>query len=166
MEERKRKNTRLKEYDYSSAGSYFITVCSKDRKPVFSRVVGDGDPDVPQTKISLYKYGEIIKNNLDYMNKIYDDVEIDNYVIMPNHIHILISVYNYGTSGAPSPTNEIIPSFISTLKRFVNKQVGENIFQRSYNDHIIRNENDYIKHYTYIENNPVKWELDKLYTKE
>ena len=63
---------------------------------------------------------------------------------MPNHIHILISVYNNGMSRTPSPTNEVIPSFISTLKRFVNREVEENIFQRSYNDHIIRDERDYL----------------------
>ena len=63
---------------------------------------------------------------------------------MPNHIHILISVYNNGMSRTPSPTNEVIPSFISTLKRFINREVEENIFQRSYNDHIIRDERDYL----------------------
>ncbi len=161
MEHKARKQIRLKEYDYSSSGVYFITICSKDRKPIFSRIVGDGDLDVPKT--ILYRCGRIINNNLEYMNKIYDRIKIDNYVIMPNHIHILISVYNNGTSGSPSPTNEIIPSFVGTLKRFVNKEAGENIFQRSYIDHIIRNERDYIEHYTYIENNPLKWELDKLY---
>ena len=98
------------------------------------------------------------------MNKIYNHIEINNYVIMPNHIHILINVSASGMSGSPSPTNEVIPSFIGTLKRFVNKEVGENIFQRSYNDHIIRNERDYLEHYTYIENNPIRWELDELYT--
>ena len=162
MDFRYRKPTRLKEFDYSNNGVYFVTVCSKDRKPIFSRIVGDGDLDVP--KVLLSNYGNKIKNNLEYMNKIYNHIEINNYVIMPNHIHILINVSASGMSGSPSPTNEVIPSFIGTLKRFVNKEVGENIFQRSYNDHIIRNERDYLEHYTYIENNPIRWELDELYT--
>ena len=162
MEFKNRKPTRLKDYDYSSEGVYFVTVCSKDRKPMFSTVVGDGDLDVP--KVLLSDYGKIIKNNIEYMNKIYSYIEISNYVIMPNHLHILINVSSSGMSGSPSPTNDVIPSFVGTLKRFVNKEVGENIFQRSYNDHIIRNERDYLEHWTYIENNPLKWELDELYT--
>ena len=156
-----RKPTRLKDYDYSSTGVYFITICSKDKKPIFSRVVGDGDLDVP--KVILYRYGEIINNNITYMNKIYNHINIDNYVIMPNHVHVLLSVKKSGTSRSPSPTNEVVPTFVGTLKRFVNKELGDNIFQRSYNDHIIRNERDYIEHYTYIENNPLKWEFDEFY---
>ena len=162
MELFERKRTRLKNYDYSSAGVYFVTICSKDKKPIFSNIVGDGNPDVP--KVILYRYGEIIKKNLDYMNEVYNHIEINNYVIMPNHIHMLISVYDDGTSRSPSPTNEIIPSFVGTFKRFVNKEIGENVFQRSYYDHIIRDERDFLGRWKYIENNPTKWELDKLYT--
>ncbi|MBQ8057018.1 MAG: transposase [Ruminococcus sp.] len=81
---------------------------------------------------------------------------------MPNHIHILVSVYNSGMSKSPSPTNETIPSFVSTFKRFVNKEAGENIFQRSYYDHIVRDERDYLSRWQYIENNPIKWEEDEL----
>lgn len=66
----------------------------------------------------------------------------------------------------PSPTNDIIESFVSTLKRFVNKEVGDNIFQRSYYDHIIRNEKDYVEHYTYIDNNFFKREEDELLNKK
>lgn len=160
MELPKRKNNRLKDYDYSSAGVYFITICSKDRKPVFSKIVGDGDHDVP--RIFLYRYGEIIEKNLECMNRVYDYIKIDKYVIMPNHIHILMSVYNSGMSKSPSPTNETIPSFVFTFKRFVNKEAGENIFQRSYYDHIVRDERDYLSRWQYIENNPIKWEEDEL----
>ncbi len=82
---------------------------------------------------------------------------------MPNHIHILVSVYDNGTSGKPSPTNEIIPSFVSTLKRYVNREVGKNIFQRSYYEHIIRDEKDFLNRWQYIDNNPLKWKLDELH---
>ncbi|MDO4747555.1 MAG: hypothetical protein Q4A12_00100 [Eubacteriales bacterium] len=161
MELKTRKPTRLKGYDYSSTGVYFITLCSKDRKPVFSRVVGDGVLDIP--KIMLSEYGAIIDKHLNATSNHYDYLSIDNYVIMPNHIHILISVYNNGMSRTPSPTNDIIPSFVSTLKRFVNREVGENVFQRSYIDHIIRDEKDFVEHFRYIENNPYKWECDELF---
>ena len=160
MEQSKRKPTRLKDYDYSSAGVYFLTICSKDRKLIFSRIVGDGDLDVP--RVCLYRHGKIIEKHIEYMNKIYDNIRIDNYVIMPNHIHILLSVYDNGMSRSPSPTNDIIPSFVGTLKRFVNREVGENIFQRSYNDHIIRDEQDYLARWNYIDNNPIKRNLDDL----
>ena len=61
---------------------------------------------------------------------------------MPNHIHLLIRIEN-GTSRAPSPTNALLPLAVSVLKRKVNREVGENIFQRSFYDHIVRNEQDY-----------------------
>ncbi len=159
MELKKRKPVRLKDYDYSSSGVYFITVCSKDRKPIFSRIVGDGDLDVP--KVYLYRYGEIIKKNLDYMNEIYDYIEIDNYVIMPNHIHLLLNIEG-SIDGRPlvAPT---ISRVIKQMKGYVSKQIGYSIWQKSFIDHIIRNEKDYIEHYTYIENNPVKWEMDELH---
>ena len=161
MELKNRKRTRLKEYDYSSEGSYFITICSKDKKPIFSKIVGDGFPDVPQ--VVLTEYGKVINRQINLMGEYYKNIKIDNYVIMPNHIHILISVYINGSSGMPTPTNEAIPSFVGTLKRFVNRKVGRDIFQRSYNDHIIRDERDYIGRWKYIENNPLKWEFDELY---
>ena len=83
---------------------------------------------------------------------------------MPNHIHLLIYVDNPdGMSGTPSPTNAYIPQFISTLKRFCNKEIGCNIFKRSFHDHIVRNEADYEKIYNYIENNPSKWTEDCFY---
>ena len=83
---------------------------------------------------------------------------------MPNHIHLMIKIENEeGTSKAPSPTNEKIPHIVSTFKRFVNKEVEKDIFQRSYIDHIIRNEEDYINHLKYIEDNVFKWQEDELY---
>ena len=116
-------------------------------------------------QIILSEYGIIIDKQIIEMNNHYDNLEINNYVIMPNHIHILISVYNNGMSRTPSPTNNIIPSFISTLKRLVNKKVSHNIFQRSYYDHIIRDEKDFLTHYQYIDTNPIKWEIDKYYSR-
>ena len=79
---------------------------------------------------------------------------------MPDHIHLLLWVRDIdGTSKAPSPTNYLISHSISTLKRFINKDVGYNIFQRSYYDHIIRNQHDYNETWKYIENNPINWIL-------
>lgn len=104
MELSKRKSTRLKEYDYSSTGAYFITICTKDRKPILSRIVGDGVLDIPKTVLS--KYGETVDKRICLMDMYYDNIKIDHYVIMPNHIHILLSVYDSGMSRTPSPTIE------------------------------------------------------------
>ena len=82
---------------------------------------------------------------------------------MPNHIHIILIVDNNGTSKAPSPTNNVISHAVSTLKRFVNKEIGYNIFQRSFYDHVIRNEEDYLNVWNYIDTNPAKWQEDKYY---
>ena len=140
---KERKPNRLKNFDYSSQGAYFLTICTGEHKCILSRIVGDGVLDVP--KIILTKYGEIAKNQLDTMSSFYDDIVIDKYVIMPNHIHLLLSVFNAGTgsSGTPTPTNEKVAMFISTFKRFCNKKYGNNIWQRSYYDHIIRDDKDY-----------------------
>ena len=92
-------------------------------------------------------------------------IKVDKYVIMPNRIHlILIAQNDYGTSKAPSPTNNILSHAISTLKRFVNQEAHENVFQRSFHDHIIRGEKDYLKIWEYIDTNALKWEQDCFYS--
>ncbi len=76
---------------------------------------------------------------------------------------MIIVVDNNGTPKASSPTNAVIPHVISTFKRFVNREIGYPIFQRSYHDHIIRNEKDYLEIYQYIESNPARWAEDRYY---
>lgn len=155
----RRKPNRLKNYDYSSQGAYFITICTLDRKCILSQIVGGGVLDTP--KIQLSEYGKIIENQITAMNSIYNNINVEDFVVMPNHIHMLLVVS--GSSGTPPPTNSAVSSFISTFKRFCNKQIGCNIWQRSYYDHIIRDEEDYINHLRYIEDNPAKWSKDKYY---
>ena len=91
-----------------------------------------------------------------------DRITVEKYVIMPNHIHLLLTVdmNSGGTSKASSPTNAIVPHFMSTFKRFCHREIGKTIFQRSYHDHVIRNEQDYLKIWNYIEGNPSKWKED------
>ena len=93
-----------------------------------------------------------------------ENVNVDKYVIMPNHIHLILFVNGLdGTPGAASPTKAVVPRFVAVLKRFINKEIGENIFQRSYHDHVVRNEKDYLRIWEYMENNPKQWELDCFY---
>ena len=81
---------------------------------------------------------------------------------MPNHVHLLLTLEN-GTSGTPSRTNQTIPAFVSTLKRYVNRQFNSKLWHRSYHDHIVRNEADFQRIWTYIDTNPLKWEEDIYY---
>ncbi len=88
----KRKPNRLRGYDYSSNGVYFITICTDNRKCILSEIVG-ADIIRPCTS-QLTKYGEIVKIGIENISKIYKDCSIDCYVIMPNHIHLIISINN------------------------------------------------------------------------
>ena len=182
----KRKNTRWEKQDYSHPGEYMITVCTKDMKQILSRItagnsqtVGDDIPIVPY--IELTYFGKIADKYINQLNDFYDNINVIKYVIMPNHIHLLLQIPD-GTTRTSSPTKttdgtkcEITPSpmgertdarpvehsiisdFISTFKRFVHRDIGEQIFQRSYHDHVIRDENDMIGAINYIENNPYRW---------
>ncbi len=162
MELPQRKPTRLKTFDYNSNGYYFITICTHNKDCILGQVVGDGAHDVPKTHLSTE--GKVVEKYILSSNNI-PQITIDKFVIMPNHIHLIIAVENNGTSKAPSPTNSIISHAVSTLKRFVNKAVGRNIFQRSFHDHIIRSYEDYLQIWNYIDTNPSKWQNDCFYTK-
>ncbi|MBE6581364.1 MAG: hypothetical protein E7650_07115 [Ruminococcaceae bacterium] len=159
----KRKPTRSHKIDYSREGVYFITICTKDKKHTLSHIVGDGALDVP--RVCLTSIGEVVNAHiLRTAEKM--RLTIDRYVIMPNHIHLLLYINENGTSRAPSPTsdnfytNALIPRFVSTFKRFANKEAGQSLFQRSFHDHVVRDRHDYRKIAAYIENNPLLWRED------
>ena len=163
----KRKPTRLKDFDYSSSGAYFITICTENRRQILSRVVGVdvlGDPKITE----LLPYGKIADKYINRFNEFYDNIVIDKYVIMPNHIHILLHVRQDGAPRTSPPTKQTtaVSHFVSTFKRFCNKEYGENIWQRGFNDHIIRGREDYEKIAKYIAENPIKWYYDELYAEE
>ena len=159
----KRKTPRCQSFDYNSVGAYFITVCTQNRQSLLSRIVGTGVPDCPQ--IELTAYGNIADKYIKQLNDFYDHLSVEEYVIMPNHIHLLLVInenkstsYN-GQSGTPVPTNieranNVCSRFISIFKRFCNKEYGKNIWQSRFNDHIIRNRDDYEEHVRYIYENP------------
>ena len=158
---------RLKDWDYNSDGMYFITICTVGKKHILSKIrVGGGVLDAPF--IELTEYGRVIDEQVKIMNDIYENINVGHYVIMPNHIHMIIEIKNAGgTSGRPSPTreNSLISQYISTFKRFTNKKCGIDLWQRSYYDHIIRNETDYMEKVEYILTNPAKWRDDEYYSK-
>ena len=175
----KRKPTRLPNFDYNTPGAYFVTICVKSKRCILGNIVGGGALDAPQ--IHLTKIGKIVERNLLSGNRI-SNVCVDKYVIMPNHMHIILKVTesngaskapppttvteSNGASKAPPPTNAVIPHFVSTFKRFCHNDIGEQIFQRSYHDHIIRGDADYLKIWEYIHNNPAKWKEDCFYEED
>lgn len=156
----KRKFMRMPTYDYSTNGLYFLTICVKNKEKLLCNIVGDVVDAVPKTELT--PVGKIVEKYIHSINNA-KKLSVENYIIMPDHIHLLIYIDDiYGTSKTPSPTNSLIPHMVSTFKRFCNREIGRNIWQRSYFDHIIRNEEDYIKHYNYIETNPLLWVDNKF----
>ena len=165
MELPKRKPNRLSSYDYDREGAYFLTICTQDRQCLLSKIVGGGALDAPQNQLT--DIGKIVEKYIRSGNQM-DRVRVEKYVIMPNHVHILLMV-EMDTSGTPrasSPTMAVVPRFVSAFKRLTNKEIGKDIFQRSYHDHVIRDKMDYLKIWEYIDNNPKQWELDCFYVKE
>ena len=162
-----RKATRLKSFDYSNRGRYFITICTQNRRQILSRIVGTGVLDGPKS-VELLPFGEIADKYINQLNDHYDDISVEGYVVMPNHIHIMLFVSGDGASRTSPPTKQHsrVSQFVSTFKRFCNKEYGANIWQRHFNDHIIRNHEDYEEHLRYIHENPMRWYYDELYTKE
>ena len=162
----KRRPNRLPKFDCSTPGAYFITVCVEGKRCILGNIVGGGALDAPQ--VQLTEIGKIVEKNILSGNQI-PHICVDKYVIMPNHIHLLLAVIETeknGSSKAPTPTNAIVPHFISTFKRFCHREVGTHIFQRSYHDHVVRGERDYLKIWEYIDNNPARWTEDCFYMED
>ena len=158
----KRKKGRLTGYDYSANGSYYITVCTKDKQHILGHSVGGGVLDAPYVRLS--KYGAMVRDALLEMDTFYDDITINHYVVMPNHIHFILSICGEGgPSRTPAPTNARLPAFLSAWKRLTNKKAGFPIWQRGYYDHVIRNEADYLRIWQYMDENPVRWTEDEYY---
>lgn len=158
-----RKANRITNYDYSSPGAYFITICTQNRRSILGNIVGGGAFDAPY--VQLNPKGQIVQQYVLSGNKI-PGIVVDKYVIMPNHIHMILRISDSGSSGTPrasSPTNAAIPHFVSTLKRLCHRDLGQRIFQRSYHDHVIRNEKDYQMIWQYIDTNPARWQEDCFY---
>ena len=147
-----RKPNRLVGYDYSSTGAYFITVCTKDRKKIFWESEGAtiGRPN----EIVLSKYGLIVEEAILNISKHYPAVTVDKYIVMPDHIHLLLQIHN-DNDGRPmvAPT---ISNVVKQMKGYVSKQIGFPVWQKLFDDHVIRNQNDYNEIWQYIDNNPSK----------
>ena len=163
----KRKPIRIEDYDYSTPGAYFITVCTANREKIFwsnrrgelrspAYNIQTGDQRSP-LRVELSDVGKIVDAEIQKMNTVYDAVRVDKYCIMPDHIHFILSIdtdENGRTQFAPT-----ISRVIKQFKGSITKQVGRPIWQKSFYDHGIRNQQDYDEIWAYIENNPLKYNM-------
>ena len=140
----KRKNPRLKGFDYSSPNYYFITICTFEKKCIFWE---NG---------SLNLWGKIAVEGIENIPKHFPMAEVNHYVVMPNHIHMIL-VLKEGSSS--------LSHIVGSYKAYISKKIHqEKLWQRSFHDHIIRNQKSYEKIWNYVENNQLKWEEDCFYS--
>jgi REP element-mobilizing transposase RayT len=165
-----RKKNRLGNYDYSQNGIYFVTICTKDRIECFGEIK-DGE-------MILNKTGNIIKKYWLEISSHFKNILIDEFTIMPNHIHGIIEINNVGNAYMRSKNNNrskmLLSKSIQGFKTAVSKELHEHeikeeracafptiIWQKSYFDHIIRNDESLNKIREYIQINPKMWERDR-----
>jgi len=145
----KRKSPRIPNYDYSTPNYYFITICTHRKKCIFG------------LQNNLTEIGKIVDRHICNIQLYYENVFVDKYVIMPNHIHLILVLKH-------SADCSDVPLIVGQFKRGVTKDIRGIfpemiVWQRSFHDHIIRNQVGYEKIWTYIDHNPIKWEEDCFY---
>lgn len=143
-----RKKLRLNNYDYSQENMYFITICVKDRIELLGKIEKDNN-------IYLTKEGKIVKQEITRLEEIYKNIIIDEYIVMPNHLHILLLIKH------KNETN--ISKIIKHLKTNITRKIKYSIWQKSFYDRIIRNREEYFKIKKYIKNNVRNWSSDKYF---
>jgi putative transposase len=161
----RRKQIRLKEYDYSQPGEYFVTICAKDKKHLFGKIV--------EESIRLSPTGEIIKQCWESIPKHFPNVNLDEYIIMPDHVHGIVIVIEIDmnfcrgevTSPLRKPTLGNIVAYFkyqsTKMANAIQGTPGYRIWQRNYYDRIIRDEKELNNMRAYIFDNPVTWCLNE-----
>ena len=161
-----RRSIRLQGYDYASAGAYSVTLVTRDRQCLFGDIV-DG-----QTRLNFW--GQIARDEWEKSAQIRKEIDLDVFVVMPNHIHGIIvftDAPERATRRSPlqsGPTRRSLGAFVGGFKSVVTKRVDElrgspgmPVWQRNYFEHVIRNEDSLIRMRRYILDNPAKWEFDR-----
>ena len=164
-----RRSIRLKEYDYSKAGAYFATICTLNKKHIFG--------GIRNGLVELSMIGKIANKFWFEIPKHFEDVKLDEFIIMPNHIHgiifvndVNVGVQNFEPLQKQNRFQQIIPKSIGSIIRAYKSSVthwgklnGYEHFkwQRNYWEHVIRNEDKQNKIRQYIQFNPLKWHLDR-----
>jgi len=159
-----RKIIRLTGYNYSQAGYYFITICTSGRRFLFGTVKND--------EMMLNELGTIVSSNISDIPNHIDGVNIDKFVVMPNHMHLILVVLSDAMYGVPTESDttnadkskQLVPRAIQQFKASVSREAKTaDIWQKKYHDHIIRNEEDYLNIWRYIDENPIKWKEDRYF---
>lgn len=170
-----RKPNRLKGFDYSTPTAYFVTICTQGRRCILSTIVGASIARPPTN--TLTDVGKIVDVAIQAIPNHYPSVRVDKYVIMPNHLHMILHICtaadgramlaptNASESQNPNapPTNISISKIVQHLKGIITKQLDSSIWQKSFHDHVIRSEHDYRMIWEYIDGNPFNWTDDCFY---
>ena len=151
-----RKRIRLAEYDYSQNNCYFVTICTADKKHLF----GMGD--------HLTSYGLCAEKHLQRIHSFFPCVRVDKTVIMPNHIHAIIAIEHDPATRKNACATPTLGTVIGNYKAAVSREIhqtdpSQTVWQGRYYDHVIRNQRDYEAVWQYIDENPLKWELDEYF---
>ena len=142
-----RKNPRSKYIDYTSQNYYFVTICTKDKRCLF------GEPSI------LSEFGRVAKDRLEGIAEHFCGVTVDKWVVMPNHVHAIIVLNGNGV-----PLSTVIGQYKSAVTRQLHKISPDiSIWQNSFHDHVIRNQKDYERIWSYIDANPARWMDDCFY---
>ncbi len=165
-----RHSIRLKDYDYSRPGAYFVTICTHNRECLFG--------EISKSHMVLNKNGEIVNEEWTKSPDIRTEIRLDSFVVMPNHFHGIVYIEDT-RANSRSPLqqsrvgmgSETLSSMIAGFKSAVTKQIKQintnslsTVWQRNYYEHIIRDESELDQIREYIANNPLKWQEDKYYT--
>jgi putative transposase len=161
---RGRRSIRLKGYDYSQDGGYFVTVCAYGRECLFGQIENG--------QMQLNEYGEIVTDIWRNIPEHYQFVQLDEFVVMPNHIHGIIIISKVGAGFKPAPTSEVkyhgLSEIVRAIKTFsarkiniLRNTIGLPVWQRNYYEHIIRDEDNLNRIREYIVTNPVRWHEDE-----
>lgn len=155
MKERKR--NRLKGYDYTLEGCYFITICTENRNNYFGKII--------KNEMLLNRYGDIVHSQWEWLGKQYDYVVLDKHVVMPNHFHAILTISTGNGHDRSLQKIKSLSSLVGAFKTTSSKLIHSNgnpdfKWQKSFYDHIVRNEKSYNNIWEYIHYNPLKWEWD------
>ena len=168
----KRKQIRLRAYDYSAPGAYFVTICTHDRRCILSSIAVGALHEAPAISVRLTQLGQIVDETIRSLPERYSDLTVDQYVVMPNHIHLLLRIRaERALREAPlreDGTRSLLAKAVGYLKMNSSKRIHEikpemQVWQRSYHEHVIRNEEDYRQIWEYIDTNPARWAEDRYY---
>jgi len=153
-----RKEIRMKDYDYSLPNVYFLTICTDKRKNLFWENVGAAIRRPEDTVLS--QYGKIVDGVISDIPNHYAAVSVDHYVIMPNHIHLLLRISSDDSGRRiAAPT---ISTVVNQMKGAASRAAGFSVWQKGFYDHVVRSKDDYREIWDYISGNPMQWAEDRI----